>query len=144
MRIKYIYTIFASAKGNKNILKTTKTMKTTTTTTNFNYHMDNKVSIYVPSTVNINQRVDNSKQVMHIIKQMSLLFGGATSYKCTGGWVADNGEIVTERVNIVYSFCNKKALQDNLSNVINICQQIKKDMKQEAVTLEINGKATFI
>ena len=119
-------------------------MKTTTTTNVLSYDMDNKVSIYVPSTVNINQRINNNKQVMDTIKQMSLLFGGATSYKCTGGWVADNSEIVTERVNIVYSFCSKKSLQDNLPKVINICQQIKKDMQQEAVTLEINGKATFI
>ena len=108
------------------------------------YDMENKVSIYVPSTVNVNKRIDNKKQVMAIIKQMSLLFGGATSYECVGGWVADNGDIVTEQVNIVYSFCDKKSLNNNLANVINICQQIKKEMKQEAVTLEINGKAAFI
>jgi len=118
-------------------------MKTTTTNA-ISYDMDNKVSIYVPSTVNVNQRINNNKQVMAIIKKLSLLFGGATSYKCTGGWVADNGDIVTEKVNIVYSFCDKKSLNNNLANVINICQQIKKDMKQEAVTLEINGKAAFI
>ena len=118
-------------------------MKTTTTNV-LSYDMDNKVSIYVPSTVNVNKRIDNNKQVMAIIKQMSLLFGGATSYKCTGGWVADNGDIVTEQVNIVYSFCDKQSLHNNLTKVINICQQIKKDMKQEAVTLEINGKAAFI
>ena len=118
-------------------------MKTTTTNA-ISYDMDNKVSIYVPSTVNVNQRTNNKKQVMDTIKKMSLLFGGATSYKCTGGWVADSGDIVTEQVNIVYSFCDKKSLQDNLSKVINICQQIKKDMAQEAVTLEVNGKATFI
>jgi len=115
-----------------------------TTTNLINYNMDNKVSVYVPSTVNVNKRIDNKKQVMAIIKQMSLLFGGATSYECVGGWVADNGDIVTEQVNIVYSFCDKKSLNNNLANVINICQQIKKDMKQEAVTLEVNGKATFI
>ena len=115
----------------------------TTTTNAISYDMDNKVSIYVPSTVNVNQRTNNKKQVMDTIKKMSLLFGGATSYKCTGGWIA-NGDIVTEQVNIVYSFCDKKSLQDNLSKVINICQQIKKDMAQEAVTLEVNGKATFI
>jgi len=115
-----------------------------TTTNLINYNMDNKVSVYVPSTVNVNKRIDNKKQVMAIIKQMSLLFGGATSYECVGGWVADNGDIVTEQVNIVYSFCDKKSLNNNLANVINICQQIKKEMKQEAVTLEVNGKATFI
>ncbi len=116
----------------------------TTTKNVISYDMDNKVSIYVPSTVNVKQRINNNKQVLSIIKQMSLLFGGATSYKCTGGWVTDTGDIVTEQVNIVYSFCDKKSLQNNLSKVINICQQIKKDMQQEAVTLEINGKATFI
>ena len=118
-------------------------MKTTTTNV-ISPDMDNKVSIYVPSTVNVDQRINNNKQVLSVIKELSLLFGGATSYKCMGGWVADNGEIVTERINIVYSFCDKKSLQDNLSKVVNICQQIKKEMRQEAVTLEINGKATFI
>ena len=118
-------------------------MKTTTTNV-ISYDMENKVSIYVPSTVNVNQRINNNKQVMGIVKQMSLLFGGATSYKCVGGWISDSGDIVTEKVNIVYSFCDKKSLQNNLSKVINICQQIKKDMKQEAVTLEVNGKVTFI
>ena len=116
----------------------------TTTINSISYDMDNKVSVYVPSTVNVNKRVNNSKQVLSVIKQMSLLFGGATSYKCTGGWVADSGEIVTEQVNIVYSFCDKQSLHNNLAKVINICQQIKKDMAQEAVTLEVNGKATFI
>ena len=115
-----------------------------TTTNLINYNMDNKVSVYVPSTVNVNKRIDNKKQVMAIIKQMSLLFGGATSYECVGGWVADSGDIVTEQINIVYSFCDKQSLHSNLANVINICQQIKKEMKQEAVTLEVNGKATFI
>ena len=115
-----------------------------TTTNAISYNMDNKVSIYVPSTVNVNQRINNKKQVVSIIKQMSLLFGGATSYECVGGWVADSGDIVTEQINIVYSFCDKKSLNNNLANVINICQQIKKEMKQEAVTLEVNGKATFI
>ena len=116
----------------------------TTTTNSISYDMDNKVSIYVPSTVNVNQRINNKKQVMDTIKQMSLLFGGATSYKCTGGWIADNGEIVTEQVNIVYSFCGKQSLHNNLTNVINICQKKKKDMKQKDVTLEINNKAIFI
>ena len=118
-------------------------MKTTTTNV-LSYDMDNKVSIYVPSTVNVNQRTNNKKQVMDTIKKMSILFGGATSYKCTGGWITDSGDIVTEQVNIVYSFCDKQSLHNNLANVINICQQIKKDMAQEAVTLEVNGKATFI
>ena len=118
-------------------------MKTTTTNA-ISYDMDNKVSIYVPSTVNVNQRTNNKKQVIDTIKKMCLLFGGATSYKCAGGWIADNGDIVTEQVNIVYSFCDKHSLHNNLAKVINICQQIKKDMAQEAVTLEVNGKATFI
>ena len=62
------------------------------------YDKENKVSIYVPSTVNVNKRIDNKKQVMAIIKQMSLLFGGATSDECVGGWVADNGDIVVAMI----------------------------------------------
>ena len=51
----------------------------------FKYDLDSKVSIYVPSTVNVNEPVDNKQQVIAVIRQLSTMFGGATASDAVGG-----------------------------------------------------------
>lgn len=110
----------------------------------FKYDLDCKVSVYVPSTVDVNKPVDNTAKVVEIIKQLSTMFGGATASNAFGGWVAENGEVVTEKVTIVYAFCSSEQLADNIDTVYSICLELKKSMKQEAITLEINGQVKFV
>lgn len=113
-------------------------------TLKFKFDLDCKVSIYVPSTVNVNEVVDNKEQVKRVITELSQMFGGATATEAVGGWVCDNGETVLEKVTIVYSFCNSESLQKHFADVYGICERIKKEMSQEAVTLEINGQVKFV
>lgn len=113
-------------------------------TLKFKFDLDCKVSIYVPSTVDVNKEVDNKEQVKRVITELSQMFGGATATEAVGGWVCDNGETVLEKVTIVYSFCNSESLQKHFEDVYGICERIKKEMSQEAVTLEINGQVKFV
>lgn len=110
----------------------------------FKYDLDCKVSVYVPSTMDVNKPVDNTEKVLEIIKKLSTIFGGATASNAFGGWVAQNGEVVTEKVTIVYAFCSSDKLAENIDTVYGICLDLKKSMKQEAITLEINGQVKFI
>lgn len=110
----------------------------------FKFDLDCRVAIYVPSTINVNEATDNSEQVKQTITELSLLFGGATASQAVGGWVSESGETVIERVTIVYSFCTSEQLNAHFEDVYNIAQRIKKDMAQEAVTLEINGQVKFV
>jgi hypothetical protein len=110
----------------------------------FKFDLDSKVSIYVPSTYDVNQPVNNDARVMEIIKELSGLFGGATASDAVGGWVTASGETVIERVKIVYSFCTGDQLKTNIDKILEICEGLKREMKQEAVTLEINGQVKFI
>ena len=110
----------------------------------FKYDLDCKVSVYVPSTMDVNKPVDNTEKVLEIIKKLSTIFGGATASNAFGGWVAQNGEVVTEKVTIVYAFCSSEQLSENIDTVYGICLDLKKSMKQEAITLEINGQVKFI
>lgn len=104
-----------------------------------------KVSIYVPSTNNVNELVDNSAMVDYVHTKLSELFGGATCAPAIGGWVSESGELVKERVTIVYAFCTDEQLERNLDeHVLPLCEKIKKDMSQEAVSLEVNGELYFI
>ena len=110
----------------------------------FKYDLDCKVSIFVPFTVDVNKPVDNTEKVLETIKKLSTIFGGATASNAFGGWVAQNGEVVTEKVTIVYSFCSSEQLQTNIDTIYGICMDLKTSMKQEAITLEINGQVKFV
>ena len=113
-------------------------------TLKFKFDLDCKVSIYVPSTVNVNESVDNTAQVKNTITELAKMFGGATASKAVGGWVCASGETVLEEVTIVYSFCTSEQLQAHFADVYAIAENIKNEMSQEAVTLEINGQVKFV
>ena len=113
-------------------------------TLKFKFDLDSKVSVYVPSTVNVSEQVDNSEQVTSVIRELSGLFGGATATQAVGGWVSESGETILERVTIVYSFCTSEQLREHFEDVYGIAQRIKQEMSQEAVTLEINGQVKFV
>ena len=113
-------------------------------TLKFKFDLDSKVSVYVPSTVNVSEQTDNSEQVKNVIRELSQLFGGATATQAVGGWVSESGETILERVTIVYSFCTSEQLREHFEDVYAIAQRIKQEMSQEAVTLEINGQVKFV
>lgn len=113
-------------------------------TKKFKFDLDCKVSIYVPSTYNVNEETDNTEQVRKVIKELSLMFGGATASNAVGGWVTESGETVIEHVTIVYSFCTSEQLKQHFDNVYAIAERIKREMQQEAVTLEVNGQVKFV
>ena len=111
------------------------------------FELDSKVSIYVPSTCNVNEADTNDLQgkfVTLVIKQFSEMFGGATATDAVGGWLSEDKGIVTEKIKIVYAYCTKDSFAKNYHNVLTIAQKICTEMKQEAVTIEYNGKAAFI
>lgn len=110
----------------------------------FKFDLDSKVAIYVPSTLNVNEETDNTAQVIRIIRRLSELFGGATASDAVGGWVAEDGQTVIEKVKIVYSFCTSDQLKEHISTIIEICEELKTEMSQEAITLEINGQVKFV
>lgn len=113
-------------------------------TLKFKFDLDSKVSVYVPSTTNVNEACDNSEQVKRVITELSQMFGGATASDAIGGWVCASGETVLEKVTIVYAFCTSAQLREHFEDVYAICERIKSEMSQEAITLEINGQVKFI
>lgn len=110
----------------------------------FKFDLNSKVAIYVPSTINVNETTDNTAQVIRIIRRLAELFGGATASDAVGGWVAEDGQTVIEKVKIVYSFCTSDQLKEHISTIIAICEELKTEMSQEAITLEINGQVKFV
>jgi hypothetical protein len=113
-------------------------------TLKFKFDLDSKVSIYVPSTKNVDEAFDSSEYKNKVITKLAQLFGGATASEAVGGWVCGNGSTVLEKVTIVYSFCKSEELTMHFNDIYNICMWLKEELKQEAVTLEINGQVKFV
>jgi len=102
-----------------------------------------KVAIYVPSTVEIDKKTDNSKQVDSMLSNFSDMFGGATSTKAVGAWKTSTS-LIKEEITLVFSYCTSEQLENNIGNVIILAENLKRDMSQEAISLEINNELYFI
>ncbi|MGN7942192.1 MULTISPECIES: DUF3574 domain-containing protein [Bacillaceae] len=129
-------TVYAAGKEETNNVKETNALKG-------QYHLEDVVKIYVPSTYDIDQPIDNTPYVNKTLETFSKMFGGATSIEGTGAWVSDNEELIKEKVTIVYSFVEKLD-KKKVNEVVAYAKSLKEEMKQSSVSLEVNGKMYFI
>lgn len=103
------------------------------------------MAIYVPSTIDVDQTTDNSKQVDRVLRSLSMWFGGATASDAVGAWVSDTtGNTVTEKIKYCFSYCTTDLLNKHIDDVLNLCTALKNEMGQEAISLEINNELYFI
>lgn len=103
-----------------------------------------RVALYVPGTQDINHATDNAVQVERVASRFCEMFGGATAQQSAGYWLSDTAGLVREAVTIVYAACTAAQLREHLPDVLQLAQQIKAEMQQEAVSAEINGTLYII
>lgn len=108
--------------------------------------LNHVVKIYVPSTVNGSIPITDEAHEQYVdqaLAKFSSLFGGATSIAGKGGWIDENKKLIKEKVTIVYSFAEKLDNQ-SLNDVVAYAKQLKLDLTQSSVSLEVDGKMYFI
>ena len=103
-----------------------------------------RVALYVPSTTDTDKPTDNTAQVERVAREFCGWFGGATAQQSAGYWMSDAAGLVREAVTIVYAACTAAQLREHLPDVLQLAQQIKQDMQQEAVSVELNGALYII
>lgn len=108
--------------------------------------LNHRIAVYVPSTFEGNKpaRMMQRRATKKAARRLSQLFGGATQTKALGYWVSSEKGLIAERQNIVYSACTEEDKQTKLQAVLTFAQALCKWMKQEAVTVEIDGELQFI
>lgn len=110
----------------------------------FKFDLDCKFAVYVPSTSDVVNSCDNTEMVKYVMTELSKLFGDATASKSVGGWMSQAHGLILEDVTIVYAYCTSEQAASHFEDVFAICEKIKHDMNQEAVTLEYNGQVKFV
>ena len=103
-----------------------------------------RVALYVPGTQGPATATDNAAQVECVARDFCGWFGGATAQQSTGYWLSESAGLVREAVTIVYAACTAEQLREHLPDVLQLAQQIKAEMQQEAVSAEINGTLYII
>lgn len=103
-----------------------------------------RVALYVPSTTDTDKPTDNAAQVERVAREFCGWFGGATAQPSAGYWLSDTAGLIREAVTIVYAACTADQLREHLPDVLTLAQQIKQDMAQEAVSVELNGTLYII
>ena len=111
--------------------------------------MTERVEIYVPSTKNKREVIllteqEHQDETFKTITLFSSLFGGATYETVVGAWTMQNGELVKERINIVYSFSKTDILKQHFMQVLEEAKRIKIKLGQEAVMVVVNCQAILV
>lgn len=108
------------------------------------FSLRSKITVYVPATININKEIDNTEYVNQAATLLSDCFGGATSTEALGYWTSPTAGLVKEKTTMVFAYAAEEDLRNNLDKVIDFCEGLKEEMKQDAVALELNGEMFFI
>lgn len=104
-----------------------------------------RVEIFVPSTYAVDIIISNTPFVLAVEKRLSELFGGGTAQKATGSWFSDEKqEVIHEDISIVYANCTEASLKKYAREAFQIAADLAVQMKQEAVTIVVDGKMYFI
>ena len=108
------------------------------------FKLSSKVTVYVPTTKDINVSCDTSEWVDACATLLSNCFGGATSTEALGYWVSPSAGLVKERSIMVFAYCSDTDLQAKIETVITFCEAMKDELKQDAIAIEISGDMYFI
>jgi len=100
--------------------------------------------IYVPSTVDVNKSVDNTAAVAGCLSFLSSRFGGATALNASGAWVSESLGLVRENITICYAFCGLRAFLRGRRAVLDYAKDLRDSMKQECVSVEIDGRLYLV
>ena len=106
--------------------------------------LPHRVALYVPGTQGPATATDNTAQVKRVARRFCELFGGATAQQSAGYWMSERAGLVAESVTIVYAACTKAQRDAHLTQVLELAQDIKRDMAQETVSVELDGTLYII
>lgn len=106
----------------------------------------NNISIFIPSTINVNQQIDNTNYVMSTLEDLRTRYdlSDMKFYNTEGSWFdKDNNDVVIERITIVRVEIKAISIED-ISFFIELANKIKYNMKQQAVSININDSLALV
>lgn len=107
---------------------------------------ENEISIFVPSTINVNMEIDNSEYLRKIINKITNRYSlnELTFYNTTGSWLDEtSNEIIIEKITIV-TLKTKEINDIDMKFFIKLAEFLKTEMTQQGISLRINDSLAII
>lgn len=82
---------------------------------------------------------DNAREVDSVAAALSAWFGGATIQPGAGCWMSETCGLVKEDTTTIYAACTAEHLAEKIGDVLELCRNLKVEMKQEAIALQLDG-----
>jgi CRP-like cAMP-binding protein len=106
----------------------------------------NAISLYIPTTIDVNTAIDATPYVERTLAFLGQLFGGATTttMQARGVWHSAEIGLVSESIHIVRSYATQADLDAHLQTILDYVEGLKRELRQEAMAVEINQKLMLI
>ena len=127
---KYNNGIYSNIEGNSDIIINT----------------NNKLAIFIPDTINVNSKIDNSKYIEYAVKYIQNNFNNdnIVYYKTVGSWYSEDlKKVVYDNITII-SFESENITESNINSMVTLAKYIKNEMSQEGVSININSSLAII
>ena len=117
-----------------------------TESSEINVQKNNKISIYVPSTIDVNKvNLNFENLTQNTIDKLKKDFNtDVQRYNTQGAWKSEDGNIVYENINILTIDTTEENFENTLNYFISLAKQFKKDLSQEGISIGINNGLLII
>ena len=105
-------------------------------------NMKNTVGILVPSTIEVNTKINNKKYVEDVENTIKDFGKTINKFDSKGSWYSDTEGVVVEENTIVTFESNGNPFDMQLLKYL--AKKLKTDMKQEAITIILNDGIAII
>jgi CRP-like cAMP-binding protein len=100
--------------------------------------------LYIPTTIAVDQAFDTTTYVERTLAFLGERFGGATSKPASGVWRSEMAGLVGETVYLLETYATEADLMMHLDAVVAYIKQLKRELGQEAMALEVDQKLILI
>ena len=108
---------------------------------------DNEISIFIPSTSDVNNKIDNKKQVkksVNYLKRFYSITDNLKYYNTEGSYYSEDlNEIIIEDITIV-TLKLDTLTESDIQIFTDLAEIVKKDMSQEGVSIAINTALAIV
>ena len=104
----------------------------------------NNLSIIIPSTLDADKSIDNSKYVENYSNILAEKYGKIQAEKSVGSWYSDNLDKIIVEENCIITVTVENATEKDINFILDLGLKVKEDMRQEAVSTFINDSLCIV
>jgi len=111
------------------------------------FHLPLELVVYVPSTKDVDKIISKQEMKERVDEVKNFLgksFGGYSSVKVEGGYVANDGDLVNENITKVVSFASKDDYEKNKNELVAKMTHWSEKWGQEAIGFEFEGDLYYV